>query len=146
MDQPTEERRWLVRHALRSAVKRGDPMALEILGFRADEASEIHDVTIEPARPHIGETVRISVVVGNAARRRAAFNVDLRVHFVKASGVTSPKVFRIREVELEPGARIGSSKSVSLQQQTTRTHHPGSHRVEVVVNGTAHAAGSFELT
>jgi 3-methyladenine DNA glycosylase AlkC len=146
MDRPTDERRWLVRHALRSAVKRGDAAALEILGFRSDQSAEIHQVTIEPTRPHVGETVRFSVVVGNGGERRAAFNVDLRVHFVKANGATSPKVFKVREVELDPGARLTLSKSVSLQQQTTRTHYPGSHRVEVIVNGTVHAAGSFELT
>ena len=146
MDQPTEERRWLVRHALRSAVKRGDPAALEILGFRVDGAAQVHEVTIEPSRPHIGESVRFSVVVGNAGSRRAAFNVDLRVHFVKANGATSPKMFRIREIELGEGERTVVSKTVSLQQQTTRTHYPGSHRLEVIVNGTAHAAGAFELT
>jgi 3-methyladenine DNA glycosylase AlkC len=146
MEQPTPERRWLIRHALRSAVKRGDAAALEILGFRSDESAEIHQVTIEPTRPRIGDTVRFSVVVGNTGERRAAFNIDLRVHFIKANGATSPKVFKIREVELDPGARITLSKSVSLQQQTTRTHHRGSHPVELVVNGATHSVGSFELT
>jgi 3-methyladenine DNA glycosylase AlkC len=145
LDHPTDGRRWLVRRALRSAVKRGDPAALEVLGFRASETTQVHQVTFEPSRPRIGERVRISVVVGNAGTRRAAINVDLRVHFVKASGSTSPKVFKVREVELEPGERVAMSKTVSLQQQTTRTHYPGSHQVDVIVNGTAHTAGSFEL-
>jgi 3-methyladenine DNA glycosylase AlkC len=146
LDQATEERRWLVRHALRSAVKRGDLAALEALGFRAAELAEIHGVTIEPSRPQIGETVRFSIDIGNRGRRRAEFNVDLRIHFVKANGTTSPKVFKVREVALAAGERTVLPKSVSLQQQTTRTHYPGSHRVEVIINGTAHAAGSFELT
>lgn len=146
MEQPTPERRWLVRHALRSAIKRGDPGALDVLGFGSASTAEIHRVAIEPERPRIGETIRISVVVGNTGRARASLNVDLRVHFVKANGATSPKVFKIREVELEPGARVTLSKSVSLQQQTTRTHYRGSHPIELIVNGVTHPAGSFELS
>jgi hypothetical protein len=89
--------------------------------------------------------VRVSFTVRNTARRRATFNVDLRVGFVKARGATSPKVFKVREVELAPGEAVALSKLVSLQQQTTRTHHPGKHPVEVLVNGAAHPAGAFEL-
>ena len=139
----SEERRWVVGHALRSAVKRGDRDALRVLGFGEADAAVIEGVAIEPRRPHIGDGIRISMGVRNAGARRAAFNVDLRVHFVKANGGTSPKVFKVRVVSLRPGERAGLSKLVSLRQHTTRTHHPGLHRVEIVVNGTVHDAGSF---
>lgn len=145
LEDATEERRWLVRHALRSAIKRGDPAALEVLGFELAAAGAVHEVTIEPKQPRIGANVRITAVVGNAGDQRASFNVDLRIHFVKASGATSPKVFKLREVELDAGARVTLSKVISLRQQTTRTHHPGDHRVELVVNGSSHRAGSFSL-
>lgn len=146
MDNPTEARRWVVRHALRSAIKRGDPAALEVLGFRATETAQVQQVTIEPGRPRIGGSVRITVAVCNAGTRRAAFNVDLRIHFVKASGATSPKVFKLREVELDGGEQVSISKVVSLRQQTTRTHYPGDHLVEALINGSSHPVGSFELT
>jgi 3-methyladenine DNA glycosylase AlkC len=146
MTGATKERRWLVRHALRFAVKRADPAALEVLGFRATEPADIDEVTIEPAHPRIGGKVRISAIVGNRGDRRASFNIDLRIHFVKAGGNTGPKVFKIREVDLAPAERVTVSKVVALHQQTTRTHHPGVHRVELLVNGTSHPAGSFDLT
>ena len=139
------ERRWLIRHALRSAVKRGDREALAILGFRGSDAVEIAGIAIEPRRPTIGESVRISARVRNAGEDRAAFNVDLRVHFVKANGGTSPKAFKMREVELDPGEVVELSKLISLRQLTTRTHHAGEHAVEIVVNGDEHPAGSFVL-
>jgi 3-methyladenine DNA glycosylase AlkC len=142
----SEERRWVIRHALRSAVKRGDPGALEVLGFGSQDAAEVDGVTIVPNRPRIGEAVRISFTVRNTGKRRQRrerFNVDLRVGFVKARGTTSPKVFKVREVELGPGEEVALSKLVSLRQHTTRTHRPGEHPVEVLVNGTPHPAGSF---
>lgn len=42
MARPTEARRWVVRHALRSAIKRGDAAALGVLGFRTTDAAQIH--------------------------------------------------------------------------------------------------------
>jgi 3-methyladenine DNA glycosylase AlkC len=137
------ERRWVIRHALRSAVKRGDRAALEVLGFGEAAAAEVDGVTIAPRRPRIGEAIRISITVRNAGGRRAAFNTDLRVHFVKANGGTSPKVFKVREVELDPGERFGLSKLISLRQHSTRTHYPGAHSVDVIVNGGVHPGGSF---
>jgi hypothetical protein len=135
----------VIRHALRSAVKRGDRAALAVLGFDGNGAIDVVGVTIDPHRPRIGEAVRISLTVGNRGERRAAFNVDLRVHFVKANGGTSPKVFKVRSVELGAGERATLSKLISLRQHTTRTHYPGEHAVEVVVNGDPHPAGSFVL-
>jgi len=35
---------------------------------------------------------------------------------------------------------------LSLAQLTTRTHYPGRHAVEVLINGRAHLLGTFELT
>jgi hypothetical protein len=72
--------------------------------------------------------------------------VDLRVHFVKANGGTSPKVFRVRVVELEAGERVRVSRAISLRQHTTRTHYPGDHLVELIVNGVSHPIGTFVIT
>jgi 3-methyladenine DNA glycosylase AlkC len=145
MDGATAERQWLIRHALRSAVKGGDLAALGVLGFGPADAARVHRVSIEPSRPRIGDTVRITATVSNAGTRRAMFNIDLRILFVKASGGTSPKVFKGREVELEAGEQTTVTKVISLRQHTTRVHYPGLHMVDLIVNGASHPAGTFEL-
>ena len=141
----TDERGALVRHALRSAVKRGEPGALGLLGFGDAPSLAISDVRIEPNVATIGDRVRIACVVANTSPGTAAWNVDLRVHFVKANGSTSPKVFKLRTFELEPGEARSLMKSISLAQHTTRTHHPGVHAAELVVNGGTHPLGSFTV-
>ena len=141
----TPERQQLLRHALRSAVKRGDPRALAILGFGAAATAAIGEVVIAPKRPRIGGNVRIELTVTNTGTRRAAFNVDLRVHFVKANGSTSPQVFKMGTPTLAGGSSTRLTKSISLAQHTTRTHHPGRHEVDVVINGTAEPIGAFSL-
>ena len=139
------ERDAMVRHALRSAVKRGDPEALDILGYGSSEGAIIESVMIEPPEVEIGQRVQVSFGLVNDLATPASYNVDLVVHFVKASGSTSPKVFKVRSVELGPGEGTRLSKTISVAQHTTRTHYPGEHRLDLVVNGSPRTAGSFLL-
>jgi 3-methyladenine DNA glycosylase AlkC len=138
-------RRHLVRHALRTAVKRGDPAALRALGFGPAPAVRATKVRISPARPRIGDDVRIDFEIVNPSRRPVDVVVDLGVHFVKASGATAPKVFKVRALRLEPGARIALGKTISLAQHSTRTHRPGRHVVDVRLNGRVVPGGVFHL-
>ena len=52
----TPERAWVVRHALRWAVKQGDPAALKVLGFGKKAQVEIHEAEISPRRAVMGGT------------------------------------------------------------------------------------------
>ncbi len=69
--------------------------------------------------------------------------VDLRIHFVKANGTTSPKVFKGAELHVPSGGSGTVRKTVSVRQHSTRTHYPGEHQVDALVNGVAHPLGSF---
>jgi 3-methyladenine DNA glycosylase AlkC len=139
------ERRRLVEHALRTAIKRGDPAALRALGYRAAPEIEVVRATVTPAAPRIGGAVSIDVEVRNAGRRPTDVVVDLGVHFVKADGAARPKVFKVRTVRLPAGARVALRKRISLAPRTTRTHHPGRHAVDVRLNGRVVPAGGFTL-
>ena len=139
-------RRWLVKHALRSAVKRGEPGALRALGFGASSAAiVVRRATITPKSPARGGQVVVGVEVRNSGKRRARAIVDLRIHFVKANGRTSPKVFKLRAVDLAPGEAASLSKKISLAELTTRRHHPGRHAVDAVIDGRPVPIGSFVL-
>jgi 3-methyladenine DNA glycosylase AlkC len=140
-----EQRRRLVRHGLRTLVKQGDPGALEVLGYVADSPIRVGPVRIEPERAAIGGKVRIEITLTNPSDADAGGLVDLRVDFVKANGSTSPKVFKGAEVVIGPGDSATVRKTVSIAQHSTRTHYPGTHRVEVLLNGVVHDGGSFDV-
>lgn len=139
-------RRRLLRHGLRTLIKQGDPETLDVLGYPPDTPATVESASFDPATPAIGEKVRIEVVLSNPSTSTIACLVDLRINFVKANGSTSPKVFKGAELELEAGANGTIRKTVSLAQHTTRTHHPGDHLVELILNGRAHQIGSFTVT
>ena len=117
----TRER--LVRHALRSLVKRGHTGALAVLGYTPDSPASIRSVVCSPETVEIGGKVRIQVEVENPSDEKTHALVDLRIHFVKANGLTSPKVFKGRELALESGGAATVGKTVSLAQHSTRKHY-----------------------
>jgi 3-methyladenine DNA glycosylase AlkC len=141
----SEERRALVEHALRSAVKRGEAEALRVLGFGGRARVSVEDVRIAPARVPIGGKVSVSFTVRSKSRETQELLVDLAVHFVKAAGHTAPKVFKLQRVRLAPRAEVQLQKKISLAVHTTRVPRVGTHPVDVIVNGEATRLGAFEV-
>ncbi len=145
MMDATDERRWLVRHALRSAVKRGEPGALAAMGFGEDAKVSIGGAKITPDRVVRGGSVTIAFDMTSADTQQRRVLVDFRIHFVKANGKSSPKVFKLKIVSLKPRETVRLSKTISLAEMTTRKHYPGTHQVDVVINGSGRVLGKFEL-
>lgn len=138
------ERRWIVKHALRSAVKRADAGALGALGYGGKADVSVRAVHITPTRPKIGGHVTIAFEIVSKSRKRQRVMADLVVHFVKARG-TGAKTFKLKAVDLAPRGRAVLSKKIVLKQLTTRRHYPGTHRVEAQLNGSARKLGAFVL-
>lgn len=138
-------RRRLIRHGLRTLIKAGDPGALDVLGYGSSSPARVRAVSIEPAEVAIGGAVAIEVDLENPSAAVCGALVDLRVHFVKANGRTSPKVFKGSELELDPGKARVVRKKVSVKQHSTRTHYPGVHEIEVMINGRVESIGSFTI-
>ena len=142
----TPERRWIVQHALRSAVKRGEPGALAALGFGTSADVVIGQPSVTPQRAVVGGTLAVAFDVTNNTARPQRVLVDFAVHYVKANGQTRAKVFKLKTLDLAGHETQRLGKQLSLAEMTTRKHYPGRHRIDVILNGRAQALGSFELT
>lgn len=141
----SSERQRLIAHALRSAIKRGDQRAMAVLGFSQRPKARV-EVSFSPARVKIGGTVALKVKVQSESPRQQRLVVDLAMFFIKASGEAKAKVFKLRNVELDPDQSIEIAKTLSFRQHTTRKHYPGEHRVQVLLNGAGIDAGSITVT
>jgi 3-methyladenine DNA glycosylase AlkC len=144
LDGATAERRALVEHALRSAVKRGDPDALRLLGYGRKASVAIEDVRFDPPRVAIGGRVAMTFTLRSTSTAAQELLVDVAVHFVQARG-TSAKVFKLKRITLPPRGSVSLATRFSLAVHTTRVPRPGTHAVEIVVNGKTYPAGAFEV-
>ncbi len=136
---------WIVRHALRTLIKKGDPRALALIGTTGRAEIKVEAFAVEPAKIKLGEriTIRARLIATSQTAQRLV--VDYAVHYPKKNGV-SRKVFKLRETELAPGAGCDLAISQTVRDFTTRKHSAGFHRVELMVNGEAVAESGFELT
>ncbi len=139
-------REALVRHGLRFLIKRGDAGALDALGVGHAVALDVRAARVLPASARIGDKVRIEAELHNPTSLPQRVLADLKVHYVKAHGGAAPKVFKLQTLDIPPGATVAVGKTLSLQQMTTRTHYPGAHQVELVLNGRPQPLGQFQLS
>ncbi len=139
-------REALVRHGLRFLIKRGDAAALDALGVGHAVALDVRAARVLPAQARIGGKVRIEAELHNPTPQAQRVLADLKVHYVKAHGGAAPKVFKLQTLDIPAGATVAVGKTLSLQQMTTRTHYPGAHLVELVLNGRPQPLGQFELS
>jgi 3-methyladenine DNA glycosylase AlkC len=141
----SENRQWIVGHALRSAVKRGEAGALKVLGFGQAALVDLRDAAIAPSPAVMGASVTLAFDLHNPHAHAQRVLVDFCVHYIKANGQPKPKVFKLKTVELAPGATVRLYKRLSLAEMSTRKHYPGTHSVDVLLNGEPQALGQFEL-
>lgn len=135
----------LLSHALRTLVKQGNPGALDVLGFTVDAVIEVTRFDIEPTEVDRGETVTLTADLCSRAEESQRLVVDFVVHHVGVGGATSPKVFKWTTVTMAPGATTALSKRRRIVDGSTRTYHPGEHRVDLQVAGQVVASSAFTL-
>lgn len=145
LEDASPARRRLVEHALRSAVKRGDLDALGLLGYGQAPRVSVEGVAFSPRRVRIGGRVTMEFGLRSTSTRPQHLLVDVAVRFIKARGVGVPKVFKLRRLTLGPRERVDFTTTFSLAVHTTRVPRPGRHAVDVIVNGRAIRAGSFDV-
>jgi 3-methyladenine DNA glycosylase AlkC len=139
-----EERRWTVRHGLRTLIKAGDPDALAILGYTASEHLNA-TLAISPTHLSIPGALTLTATVSNSGSAPVEAVVDYCIHFVRANGSTGGKVFKWTPLTLAAGETRTLVKRHPLRPVTTRTLYRGLHRVELQINGTRLAEAAFEL-
>lgn len=145
LDGAGKGRAWIVRHALRSLVKKGHPAALRLLGVGDPPAVKLRDGRFVPRTVRIGGDLRFHVVLASASDVGQELLVDYAVHFVKANGEARPKVFKLKKLRLPPRAEVELSGTITFRALTTRTPHEGRHRIELLVNGVPHPLGAFDV-
>lgn len=145
MKDATNERKWVIKHALRFAIKAGNPEALAVLGFSSDSPITVQNAVI-PAEAHVGGSALIQFDVVNPSDQPHIVNIDFQIHYIKSNGKSSAKVFKLKSTTIHAKERLTAKKRVSLEEMTTRKHFPGEHRVDALINGQVHPIGMFQLS
>ncbi|MCB0544471.1 MAG: hypothetical protein KDC70_13180 [Saprospiraceae bacterium] len=137
---------WVVRHACRGLLKKGNPKALAHFGFRQGvEGIEVSGLECTAAVP-VGGRLVFSFSVKNTTASPAQIRLEYGIDFQTLSGKISSKVFRIKEMKILPGQTEHISRSQRFQDFTTRKHYPGAHQLRILLNGMPVAERAFKVT
>lgn len=144
---PLRERHtaWIARHALRSLIKQGNPRALAVIGAGGKAQVEISDLQVAPAVIRLGEHITLSFKVRSTCAQDQRLVIDYAIDYVKASGGTSAKVFKLKTFDLPALASARLSRSQSIRELTTRRHYAGRHAVHLLVNGERLGSTAFDI-
>ena len=140
----SEERQWLINHALRTLVKRGDQRALKILGFGPANV-ELRGLELAPAALQFGSALEFSFELLNRGTAESKLMIDFVMHFRKANGTTAPKVFKLKTARLPAGETLSIKKKMAIRPISTRQYYAGRQRLEIQVNGRILGGADYEL-
>ncbi len=140
----TVERAALLRHASRTLVKRGHVPMLDVWGVGRPFEGQAA-LRLSSKRCVVGDTLTLTMNLKSGTSMPQKLVIDYAVHHVMARGSSSAKVFKGWTTTLDAGERKALVKTHSLRPVSIRTYRAGTHRIELLVNGTPCAESSFEL-
>jgi len=131
------ERLWIIRHATRTLVKSGHPDVFPLLGFTKTPQINIDLFKIDQTSILIGNKISIQLQLTSTCTAPQKIVIDYAVHYMKANGRFAAKVFKWKNLTLEPLQRLTLKKTHSFKKISTRKLYPGDHQVELLINGKA---------
>lgn len=140
----TKNTDWIIKHACRTLLKQGNIRAMLLFGFANPELMSVDSLQFSNNSPKIGEDISFSFDLKLAIEKKQKIRLEYIVYFVKSTGKTSPKVFQMKEVEMQPGIH-SIVKKHSFKNLSTRKHYNGEHTFDIVVNGKVKASKTLQL-
>lgn len=126
---------WVVKHAARSLIKKGNRGVFKLLGYRCPPPISVTSTQLNQSKIRIGDSLGFSFTIKSKSEKVEPLIIDYVVHYQKAKGRLSEKVFKCREVKIKAGETLKISTNHPFKNVSTRTIYPGLHKIEFQVNG-----------
>ncbi|MNV08015.1 hypothetical protein D3C71_984700 [compost metagenome] len=130
---------------MRTLIKKGDTRALHVFGAGHKAEVKVETFSVTPSSLVLGGAVQITAKLTSTGSTIQKLVIDYAIHYVKKTGGTSKKVFKWKELTLEPHARAELTITRPIRNFTTRVHYPGTHLVEFIINGEVLGETAFDL-
>ena len=144
LNEASKDRKKLVRHACRTLIKQGHQKTLKALGYDSP-CIELKNLKILTPRVSFGSNLLFELCMTSASNLPQPLIIDYAIHHRKANGSTTPKVFKWKTITLAPLTTLTTKKKHAIKKITTRTYYPGTHGLEILINGISFGIKNFEL-
>ena len=137
-------RQKLVRHGCRTLIKQGHRGTLDVLGY-SPPSIQVEQLDIRTPQVQFGDALDFELALVSTSRRPQKLIIDYAIHHRKANGSMTPKVFKWKATTLAPLQTLSARRKHAIRKITTRVYYPGTHRLEIFVNGESVGSLSFDL-
>lgn len=134
---------WIIKHACRGLLKASNPHALALFGYLPPTHIQVNDFSTDISKLKEGDSLYLQADI-SAQKALGKIRSEYVIHYIKASGKTSAKVFILAEGELKESQKSYRRKQ-SFARMSTRKHYPGIHKIELRINGVVMASCEVEL-
>ncbi|MFT6732775.1 MAG: 3-methyladenine DNA glycosylase AlkC [Polaribacter sp.] len=135
---------WVIKHACRGLLKKGDKEVLALFGFSDVGHINITNFKLDKS-VCLEEKVNFSFDLISNKNSLGKLRVEFIIDFMKANGKTAGKIFKIYEGDFDVKYK-SSKKYYSFKKISTRKYYLGKHKLHVVINGDVFASKQFLLT
>lgn len=136
---------WIIKHGLRTLLKKGDEEALKIFGFKEKVNAKVSTLNLSHEKIEIGRELQFSFDITNEDAESSFYKIGFVVGYMKSAGKTSEKIFHVSEKDFGSGELVSFNKKLSFKDLSTRKHYPGAHYIYVVINGNEFGRKEFQL-
>lgn len=141
----TANTNWIIKHGLRTLLKKGDERALDIFGFNDCLSAMVTNFKISANQLKIGDDMSFEFDISHQEKKSVFLKIGFEVTYVKSGTKTSKKIFHIGEKSFEKGKKLTFKKKLSFKDLSTRKHYRGKHEISILINGKPLANKSFLL-
>jgi 3-methyladenine DNA glycosylase AlkC len=134
---------WIIKHACRALLKKGNQRALLLFGYQDDQSIEVTDFRLDKNCISIGESIHFTFTITSKTERLV--RVEYAIDYVKSKGQRSKKVFMISTLKMNANESKNFSKTQSFKELTTRKHYRGTHTLSIIINGSIKTSLDFDI-
>lgn len=142
--QTPKEMDYIVRHALRTLIKHGNPKAMKLLGVSHEPNVTVSKIKV-PAQLKMNSVLEFSFMI--RAHEDVDIIADYIIYFQNRSGkLNGKKVFKLKQCSLTKNVTVTLTKRHMLREHmTTRKLFRGRHEIEIQINGKSYGKKLFRI-
>jgi 3-methyladenine DNA glycosylase AlkC len=137
---------WIINRSLRTLIKQGHKEALALIGVLDPSKLVLSELRLKKKSIALGQCLEFEFVLASNSKRPQKVVIDYILHFVKANGQTTPKVFKLKTFTIASSPARTFMKRHNIVQVTTRKYYEGIQKLSIQVNGTVLAEVPWRLT
>lgn len=134
---------WIVKHAMRGLLKKGNKDALQLFGWHGSDGIETKNLKLNSTKIQNGGKIEFSFTIKPVKPVNENIRIEYTIDFITSSGKTSRKIFKITEGKFEKGKTYSFARKHSFKDLTIRKHFKGRHTLGIIVNGERTAEKNF---